>query len=1004
MSYNNDTITLNEPSDIHINNYQYMSRHIGDNKKLDNNIEYINEQKSIIEDNNKKIYNMIPHDMTFDTNEQGYNAIQNRHPFGINMLSNHGDRGFDYRDFPNEINRDTQKYDPYIGYLHKKGLIGKNKKQYTTNYVNIDSRHRIKEPSSTIKQTILLDNDPFLFIGDELKIMMSNTYDLKINDKISINGLNEREEIFRTVINDIDNSETNTFEFKDNIQYVCVNAPINMDISSENISDINTIYNDIKIQFSNFKGDTKTEWLFDLKQYTYNIVHIANTDTYRISLTENVNAFSLIDGKYVSTNMIIASFIIDTWGKVLSIADILDPNSNLVWLDETKNNPEAIPIEYITFANSKLIELKLEPPTLPSNFYTIMKYIEDVQNVTRPIFYNYMSTVNNFITIYGTTYIVNLRIVKSEYTVIKEIENYGNITLNELNNYHNMYLSIQYASHVLGISDDDDTINMNKFYFNLELPYEDTKMIIENPLNSNILKVTTFTHTISDVTILYNHYGGVPIRNILADYPIGILRTDGYRYIKNIVENKYIIIKLDRNGLYYNNFGSDSISIGIINNVEENSFNSNSYVIDFGKVYTDIVMIKMIGSSFPKTHKLINDGIRGEKKNNCLYWQNLNDGNTLYKIEINTGIYNANQLKNEIEYRIKLINRKKDNISINSRNYIVVDINEVSNIVTFTAYDEYIPPGISYINNIEAVYEPILSIELITTINEKLIEEIDVNDIWYRYPTGGYFTNFANAESMCSCIRVRIFHKNHKLRIKDKVIIENSTNIGVIPENYINTEHLITQIINNDIYDIVVTNVNIIENIEFKTQPENRGGYNVKIYSSLKFRLRFDFDDTFGDILGFRNIGDSLSITPYKTIITNNIIYENESINTIISSNKLINTLNQTILNINNNIKLNTPEYLIIGCKEIQNVKNNGFIKDYFYKIHLPGNNNEYVYDTYVDNPIFYNQVLHQLRHLSLVFYTPTGELYNFNRCEHSFVLEIICYSENPIGTNIASN
>ena len=73
------------------------------------------------------------------------------------------------------------------------------------------------------------------------------------------------------------------------------------------------------------------------------------------------------------------------------------------------------------------------------------------------------------------------------------------------------------------------------------------------------------------------------IRNILADYPICILRSDGYRYINNIVENKYITIKLDRIGLYYNNFGGDCINIGIINNVEDNSFNANSYIIDFGK-------------------------------------------------------------------------------------------------------------------------------------------------------------------------------------------------------------------------------------------------------------------------------------------------------------------------------------------------------------------------------------------------------------------------------------
>ena len=569
-----------------------------------------------------------------------------------------------------------------------------------------------------------------------------------------------------------------------------------------------------------------------------------------------------------------------------------------------------------------------------------------------------------------------------------------------MNNYHNIYLSEYDALRALNTTDNsnnihDTTININKFYFNLERPYENNRMILENPLNSNILKVTTFVHTISDITILYNHYGGLPIRNILADYPIGILRTDGYKYIKSVVKNRYITIDLDRIGMYSNRFGGDCISIGIINNIEKNSFNSNRYTFDFGKLYTNVVMIKMMGSAFPKTHKLINDGLRGNKKNNCMYWQNLEDGNTLYKINIDTGIYTHESLKNEIESKVRLINRQKDNISINSKNYITVDINILSNIIKLTSYDEYIP---------SVIYEPILSIEKITNINNTEIKDIDNNDIWYHYPDGGYFSNFGNVENECSCIRVRIYHHNHKLNIKDKIIIENSIDIGIIPSSYINKEHTIIQVIDNNIYDIVITNINYLSNIDFKTEPDIKGGNNIKIYSLLKFRLRFDFEDTFGDILGFRNTGNSLSITPYTSIITNNVIYQNESIDTIISHNKLVNTDNQIVLNIHNNIKLNTPEYLIISCKEIQNIKNNGHVKDFFYKIHLSVNNNQYAYNTYIDSPVFYNQPLKNLRRLTLEFYTPNGEFYNFNNCPHSFDLQIISYSEIPSGTNISSN
>ena len=41
---------------------------------------------------------------------------------------------------------------------------------------------------------------------------------------------------------------------------------------------------------------------------------------------------------------------------------------------------------------------------------------------------------------------------------------------------------------------------------------------------------------------------------------------------------------------FNNSFGGECISIGIINNIEENSFNSNRYIFDFGKLYTNVVI------------------------------------------------------------------------------------------------------------------------------------------------------------------------------------------------------------------------------------------------------------------------------------------------------------------------------------------------------------------------------------------------------------------------------
>src|SRR5579872_6716705 len=90
------------PAEINLDNTTFMLNHIGNTSNLDNSIAYTKEQKKIIDYNNSKLYQRIQHNENFDSPQPGYNAIQNLHPLGINMVANHSDRGFDYRDFPKD--------------------------------------------------------------------------------------------------------------------------------------------------------------------------------------------------------------------------------------------------------------------------------------------------------------------------------------------------------------------------------------------------------------------------------------------------------------------------------------------------------------------------------------------------------------------------------------------------------------------------------------------------------------------------------------------------------------------------------------------------------------------------------------------------------------------------------------------------------------------------------------------------------------------------------------
>ena len=81
----------------------YMLSHIGNRNDTDDDIKYAQEQKKIIEHNNNKLYKRTQHNQDFDVPEPGFNPVQNTHPLGINVVANHSDKGYDYRDFPQEL-------------------------------------------------------------------------------------------------------------------------------------------------------------------------------------------------------------------------------------------------------------------------------------------------------------------------------------------------------------------------------------------------------------------------------------------------------------------------------------------------------------------------------------------------------------------------------------------------------------------------------------------------------------------------------------------------------------------------------------------------------------------------------------------------------------------------------------------------------------------------------------------------------------------------------------
>ena len=169
----------------------YMYEHIGgtnedDNKKRDIDINYTKEQKTIIDNSNKNNYERIANNNNINQSTYSNNSNNTEQPLGIS------DRGYDYDEFAKQNEEKKKEYDPYIGWLHKNGLIGKTKSVYNTQYIDIDSSYRNKKPITKIGAPIYLEDSPMSFYGNDLKIMVSDTSQFNLNDKITISGFTEK--------------------------------------------------------------------------------------------------------------------------------------------------------------------------------------------------------------------------------------------------------------------------------------------------------------------------------------------------------------------------------------------------------------------------------------------------------------------------------------------------------------------------------------------------------------------------------------------------------------------------------------------------------------------------------------------------------------------------------------------------------------------------------------------------------------------------------------------
>jgi hypothetical protein len=467
-------------------------------------------------------------------------------------------------------------------------------------------------------------------------------------------------------------------------------------------------------------------------------------------------------------------------------------------------------------------------------------------------------------------------------------------------------------------------------------------------ININILSQNNNNSTVN--ASLYS-LNGVQLNNINSNYPININQLQSSLTIVNILSNDYYQVALESSatiGLTDNGnlniiqstqgVGGSDIIISQIVDVIEGFPNSNTFKYNLGRTFTKIKKIRLLSTEIPNTQKMVRSSPIA-KKNNILYWQNIDDGDYIYSVEITPGNYTTDTLATGIQTNINTVPRVNQN---NTNTTTIIYLNDHSVNVT--------------INQNTNVF----SISFFTTI----ILSGSITKSTYT------FTDGFN--------RIIIDHPQHKLNAGDSIVITNAIDTESIPASALNGTFTIESVIDTDHYQIKLNKYNTSSTIAV-----TGGGQAITLLKPLLTRLLFNYPNTIGTLLGFRNVGEYNAITIYSKVITNTSSYDLDlNLNSIGIAQT--DTISNTLLNFNGDNYI----FLTINYIFKDSIDTNG-IKNIFAKLLLSGNLDYVIYNDFIQIGEEFLEPIASLSEMQFSFYSVDGNLFDFNNINVSFTIEI---------------
>lgn len=538
---------------------------------------------------------------------------------------------------------------------------------------------------------------------------------------------------------------------------------------------------------------------------------------------------------------------------------------------------------------------------------------------------------------YVNNYQIDIEIIND----IGNITLYNNIPINSIIGIQNVYLPSLVNKEnlipleILSILNVSSVENLDNDYLLIQLPY-------------NSIVTGTSYYVIPDVLrIKLLSIGGIPLQYINSDFPINYERFQGYLNIINTDTNN-IYLETSIIAAQNDQSGGNSVQLMSVINTLAGFPDANTYSISLKKNFNNIIRVELISTEFPYIDFLVKKTIN---KNNKLYWKHYDDGNYIYSVEINEGNYDSTNLVSNISQNINKIERIQS-----TKEKPVYNIFNIS-LDTFTQ---------------EIKLEAFKNNNLPNCITASLSE---INNVQY--------------------ILLIFYHPGNLVEVNNTITVSGSTKIGTILDaSYINNTHKIYEVNTTaQTYTVLLAPLNELTNLTTIDLTGN-GGPSIVIKTNAKVSFLFNYPDTIGKILGFKNVGEKNAITPYKTLISNFDEYiQYTNLNQVGNIDTSIRLLNLTGDNY----------YILMYLNNFETILNNSNTPTAFAKILLSGNPGDILFNTFINYPLEFDFPIPYLNELDIYFTYPDGTLVDFRNIDHSFTLRIIEKVISPTNTGLNS-